>query len=248
MENWRQLIILAQQGDKSAREELFQSNIPLVWSVVKRYQQVGKDPNDLFQAGAIGLLKSIDDFDTNYEVKFSTYAIPLILGEIRKYIREDTPVKVSRGMYEEYKIVKAILDQHEKRKEAGLEQGELSLSQMAKASGLSEENVLLALELGKPLASMEQVQHQGEGKPITLGETIPWEGKEVAETAVEKVALEKAMSVLTQEEKRYIQYRYFQGRTQTELTSVFCHSQVQLSRMEKKILQKLRYEMKENMV
>ena len=234
MEHTLALIERSHQGDKEARDTIFKENAGLIYSVAKRFLGRGVDMEDLFQIGSIGLLKAVDHFDTSFEVRFSTYAVPMIVGEIKRYLRDDGILKVSRSLKENcFKIYRA---REELEKTLGREPG---LGEIAEAVGLQEEEVVMSLESGAEVESLHKIIYQGEGNDIALLDRIP-EKENGQEQALEKIFLNEMLGKLEERERQLIRMRYFQDHTQTEIAEELGISQVQVSRMEKKILKKLR--------
>lgn len=231
----RELIKQSQQGDKAAREKLVEKNVRLVWSVVQRFLNRGYDPEDLFQIGSIGLIKAIDKFDLTYDVRFSTYAVPMIIGEIQRFIRDDGTIKVSRTMKELGNKVKRVKEELTKRLNRAP-----TISEVAKELDTSPEEVVQALEAARNPYSIHETVYENGGEPITLLDQIADENMEW----FDKLSLEEAIESLTEREKLIIYLRYFKDQTQAEVASRLGVSQVQISRLEKKILE----EMKQNML
>lgn len=233
MDQTREWLRRAKEGDKAAKDKLVTENTGLVWNVIRGFHGRGYDIEDLFQIGCIGLIKSIERFDLSYDVKFSTYAVPLISGEIKRFFRDDGMIKVSRKWKEEgYKLyqVSGRLS-HELGREPTIE--ELSC-----ASELPIDEVMLALEANAEVDSLNKAI-QIEGKEITLMERIPSE-TDMEDQIVNHLALRQAMEELTDREQKIIFMRYFQNKTQTEIAAELGVSQVQISRLEKKVLKKMR--------
>lgn len=228
------LIKKAHEGDKEAREQLVEENVGLVWCVVRRFSGRGTEAEDLFQIGSIGLLKAIDKFDLAFEVKFSTYAVPMISGEIRRFLRDDGMLKVSRSLKElSYKSMKT-------REEMSARLGrEPTLEELSAELGVEKEEIVQAMESGVEVESLYRPVHQKEGKEIPLLDKL--EEKEYCEDRIlNKVMLAQLLEELGQEERKLIWLRYFAGRTQADVGRQLGISQVQVSRMEKKILRSLR--------
>ena len=234
MEHTLALIALAHEGDKEARDTLIEENIGLVWSIVKRYQNRGVETEDLFQIGSIGLIEAVDKFDPSYQVQFSTYAVPMISGEIKRFLRDDGMLKVSRSLKELAGRVYSTRDEMEKR--LGREP---TLFEVAGELGISEEDLVMAMESGAQIESLQQVIYQGEGNDISLMDKL--EEKETpGEQVVDRLFLEDILKSLDGEERKLIYMRYFQEKTQAVIAAELGISQVQVSRLEKKILNKLR--------
>ena len=247
-----QLLIRCREGDKAAREQMITENIGLVWSIVRRFLGRGYEAEDLFQIGSIGLMKAIDKFDLAYEVQFSTYAVPMITGEIKRFLRDDGLVKVSRTMKENAWKIHQVSEKLEK--ELGRE---ATLDEIAAAAELKREDVVMALEAGAEVESIYRTVYQGEGNEIYLVDQVVQAGNsgtgEVSgsgnasdpekEKLLNHILLEELLSSLTEQERLLIRMRYFEDHTQIEVAGEMGISQVQVSRMEKKILAKLRRQM-----
>ena len=234
MDQVAELLKRAHQGDKTARDQLVHSNIGLVWSIVRRFANRGYELEDLFQIGSIGLLKAIDRFDLSFEVKFSTYAVPMITGEIRRFLRDDGMLKVSRSLRENaWKI----------RKEAEKWQNEYgrdaTLEELSAVTELSVEDIVLALSANGEVDSLYRPVPGAEGKEITLQEQIKDEKNEI-EKQIDHIFLQELLEALDARERQLIYLRYFADKTQTEVAGILGTTQVQVSRMEKKLLQKMR--------
>lgn len=229
----------AHQGDKKARDRLFHENTGLIYCAAKRFLGRGVDMEDLFQIGSIGLLKAVDKFDTSFEVKFSTYAVPMIIGEIRRYLRDTGIIKVSRSLKEsQYRVFKIREDLEKKLGR------EPSVTELAEAAEISLEELNIVLEAGAEVESLHKTIYQGEGTELSLLDKIP-EKENRQEKLLDKVLLEELLGRLEAEERKLIYMRYFQDMTQTEIARQLHISQVQVSRMEKRILKKLKKHCKE---
>lgn len=239
MEEVAVLIAKSQQGDKAAREVLIEKNLGLVHAIVRRFLGRGVEQEDLFQIGAIGLMKAIDHFDLTYDVKFSTYAVPLISGEIKRFLRDDGPVKVSRTIKEQ--ALKVILARQKLQGSFGREP---TLEEIAKETGLSVEDIVTATEADCRVESIYTPMYQKDGNEILLMDTLGHEDKE-KEAVLNHMLLQQLMEELTETENRLIRLRYFQDKTQTEVAGYLGISQVQVSRMEKKILLTMRTKVQE---
>jgi len=228
----KRLIALSQAGDTVARDTLVSCNIRLVWSVVQRFINRGYEPDDLFQIGCIGLLKSVDKFDLSYEVKFSTYAVPMIIGEIQRFLRDDGTLKVSRSLKELASKVRKMSDELSKTI------GRLpTLSEVAEALGVTAEEIIVAQEANKPPSSIHETVFENDGDPITLMDQIADESED---QWFDKLALNEAIDTLNERERLIVYLRYFRDQTQSEVASRLGISQVQVSRLEKKILQTIK--------
>ena len=216
------LIQRSHAGDKEAREQLVEENVGLVWCVVKRFYGRGAEAEDLFQIGSIGLLKAIDKFDVSYDVKFSTYAVPMISGEIKRFLRDD-------GM---------ISFQARERLNVKLGR-EPSLEELSEELGVEKEELVQAMEAGGEIESLYRPIHQKEGSEIRLLDKL--EEKERREDKLlDLMVLRQLLESLEAQERQLIYLRYFADKTQSEVGKMMGISQVQVSRMEKRILQDLR--------
>lgn len=228
----KRLIALSQSGDNGARDRLVNCNIRLVWSVVQRFMNRGYEPDDLFQIGCIGLLKSVDKFDLSYDVKFSTYAVPMIIGEIQRFLRDDGTLKVSRSLKEMANKVRKMKDELSKQLNRLP-----TVKEVATALGVTPEDVVFAQEANKPPASIHETVFENDGDPITLMDQIADESQE---RWFDKLALHEAIEGLNERERLIVYLRYYRDQTQSEVASRLGISQVQVSRLEKKILQCIR--------
>ncbi|GIO83612.1 RNA polymerase sigma-F factor [Paenibacillus faecis] len=228
----KRLIALSQSGDNAARDRLVNCNIRLVWSVVQRFMNRGYEPEDLFQIGCIGLLKSVDKFDLSYDVKFSTYAVPMIIGEIQRFLRDDGTLKVSRSLKEMANKVR------KKKDELSKVLNRLpTVKEVAEELGVTPEDVVFAQEANKPPASIHETVFENDGDPITLMDQIADESQE---RWFDKLALHEAIDGLSERERLIVYLRYYRDQTQSEVANRLGISQVQVSRLEKKILQSIR--------
>ena len=234
MDSTLALIQKAHQGDKKARDTIFQENVGLVWSIVRRFSNRGVELEDLFQIGSIGLLKAVDHFDFSFDVKFSTYAVPMISGEIKRFLRDDGPLKVSRSMKEI--ACKVYMAREAMEKQMGREP---TLLEISEEIGICYEDVLLALDASADVESLQKTIYQGDGNDICLGDKIP-EAENRQERLLNRLLLEEMLGSLEPEERRLIYMRYFQDMTQTEIARILGISQVQVSRKEKAILRKMK--------
>ena len=234
MDETLKMIELAHQGDKAARDGLVTDNLGLVWSIVKRFAGRGYEQEDLFQIGSIGLLKAIDKFDLQYQVRFSTYAVPMIAGEIRRFLRDDGMIKVSRSLKElavkVFSLKEQLTDNYGR---------EPTVEEIAKELGVSSEEVAASLEAGAQIESIYRPLSATEGEKGVLMDKLE-EKSEAQEQLLNRLTLEKLMKDLGEQEKELILRRYFYGQTQTETAKALKVSQVQISRLEKKCLKELR--------
>ena len=226
-----ELIKRCQQNDQVALEQCFQQNSGLVWSLVHRFRYTKQDPQDLFQIGCIGLMKAIMNFNTTYEVMFSTYAVPMILGELKKFFREDGNLRISRSIKERYLMILKYKDKYlqEYEKEATIEQIALGLQ-------MEQTDVILALEANQYLVSLDEPYALKDGSTIRLEDKI--ESSDI--DLLKYITLHKEISKLSNLEKRLLYYRYELALNQTIVAEKLEMSQVQVSRLEKKILMKLK--------
>ncbi len=234
MERTCELIRQAKEGNKEAQTALVEENSGLIWSVVKRFQGRGYDKEDLYQIGSIGLLKCIENFDLERKVKFSTYAVPLIMGEIKRFLRDDGLVKVSRSLKEASYKIKREKEHYEK-----LYNREPTLKEIAATLDMEEEDILMALESSQEVCSLHQVIYQNEGDEIHLEDKLEQQTNFIEQT-VDTIYVQELLQKLNKEERKLIELRYFQNQTQAVIAQIMGISQVQVSRMEKKILEKLR--------
>ena len=229
-----ELLLAAKSGDKESRDLLIEENIGLVWSVVRRFANRGHEMEDLFQIGVIGLIKAIDYFDTNYDVKFSTYAVPMISGEIKRFLRDDGMVKVSRSLKEHaWKIQKA------REKLNQLNGREASIEELCACTGLEPEDVVTAMESGCEVESLNKIIYQSDGQPVRLVDKLV-ENKDSHGELIDKLLIEELMGQLNARERELIIMRYYCNETQSKIADYFGISQVQVSRLEKRILRLMR--------
>ncbi|HJB82357.1 MAG TPA: RNA polymerase sporulation sigma factor SigF [Candidatus Mediterraneibacter intestinavium] len=228
------LIKKSHDGDKAAREQLVEENVGLVWCIVKRFYGRGTEAEDLFQIGSIGLLKAIDKFDLSYDVKFSTYAVPMISGEIKRFLRDDGMIKVSRSLKElAYKSVQA------REKLTDRLGREPTLEELAEETGAEKEEIVQAMEAGGEVESLYRPIHQKEGSEIRLLDRIE-ERERREEKILDTMVLKQLLETLDAQERQLIYLRYFADRTQSDVGKIMGISQVQVSRMEKRIIEELR--------
>ncbi len=244
MNRLARLMEQAHAGDKEARDRLVSENLGLVHAVTKRFANRGHDREELFQIGCIGLMKAVDKFDVSLNLAFSTYAVPMIAGEIRRFLRDDGMVRVSRTLKENgYKIGKArqlLLAQ------IGREPG---LDEVAEETGLAVEEIILAMEAGREVESIYQPVYEKDGDELLLIDQISGAGggydreEPEKEAVLNQMVVDQLLQTLPEREKQLIELRYFGNRTQNEVAALLGMSQVQVSRTEKKILMRLREKM-----
>ncbi len=230
-----ELLKRVKQGDRKAREEMIEGNLRLVLSVIQRFANRGENMDDLFQIGCIGLIKAIDNFDAEqYEVRFSTYGVPMIAGEIRRFLRDSSALRVSRSMRDTaYKVLQA--------KEAFMakHQREPTVEEVAKELDIRREDVVFALDaIADPVSLYDPVYSDG-GDTICVMDQVK-DSKNTDENWLEQIALREAIDELTDREKRILNLRFFQGKTQMEVSAEVGISQAQVSRLEKSAIQQIR--------
>lgn len=227
------MIKRAHMGDKEARDSLVFENTGLIWSIVKRFSGRGYDIEDLFQIGCVGILKAIDKFDMNFDVKFSTYAVPMILGEIKRFLRDDGMVKVSRSIKENGWRIRSI------EAELSLKLGrEPTVEEIAKEANMTREDVVVAMEAGREVESIHKVIYENDGNEVCIGDQVA--DRSDGEQLVNRMVLKKLLEELNDKEKQIIELRYFGEKTQMHVAKIMGISQVQVSRLEKKILLRMR--------
>lgn len=235
MESVYSLIQRAQQGDEKAKEQLLQENSGLIWSVVRRFYGRGEQ-EDLYQLGAIGLLKCIEKFDFNYDVKFSTYAVPMITGEIRRFLRDDGTIKVSRSLKELAYRAKQLEENILKT-----ENREPSVTELANKLSVEKEDLIFALESVKDVESLYAAKRKEDGSMQLIDQLADHSENE---KMLERISLKEALTHLDAKERQIIIMRYFQDKTQTDVAKCIGISQVQVSRIEKRVLQQMKESLK----
>ena len=231
------LLLRAKEGDQQAREDLIAGNLRLVLSVIQRFTNRGENADDLFQVGCIGLIKAIDNFNTDLNVKFSTYGVPMIVGEIRRYLRDNSTMRVSRAMrdtaYQVLQAKESYMAQHQK---------EPTVEEIAKMLDIPREEVVFALDAILEPVSLYEPVYSDSGDNICVMDQVK-DNKNNDETWVERIALKEAVGHLTDRERKILSMRFFQGKTQMEVSSEIGISQAQVSRLEKNALRQIRREM-----
>ena len=232
-----ELLRRAREGDQQAREELISGNLRLVLSVIQRFTGRGENVDDLFQVGCIGLIKAIDNFDVNMDVRFSTYGVPMIIGEIRRYLRDNSAIRVSRSIrdtaYRVHQAKEAYQAEHQR---------EPTVDQIAQLLGIRREDVVMALDaVVEPVSLFEPIYSDG-GDTVCVMDQVR-DKKNTDEAWLEHIALEDAISKLSQREQRILALRFFQGKTQTEVSAEVGISQAQVSRLEKNALNQIKKEL-----
>ncbi|MCI8517233.1 MAG: RNA polymerase sporulation sigma factor SigF [Hungatella sp.] len=234
MDETMTLIDRAHKGDKGARDQLVLDNLGLIWSIVRRFQGRGYEMEDLFQIGSIGLLKAIDKFDLSYEVRFSTYAVPMITGEIKRFLRDDGMIKVSRSLKEMGMRARSV------RESLTCALGrEPTVEEIAREMGASKEEVAASIEAGAEVESLYKTIQKQDDNNLCLMDRIEDENQD-QERLLNHMVLEELIGQLEGKEREIILRRYYQNQTQTEVAKALDISQVQVSRLEKKILKRMR--------
>lgn len=236
-ENTLELIKKCQDGDKDAKDLLVRANIGLVAVIVKKFLNRGYEYEDLFQIGCIGLIKALKNFDASFNVKFSTYAVPMIMGEIKRFIRDDGPIKVSRNMKETAKKIKVVKEQLTKSYGR-----EATIEEIARELSITTEDVIFSLESLNTPEYLYDTIHQDDGSPVLLIDKIS-EEKDYGTDVVDKVALKEIINNLDAKSRQIIILRYFKDMTQNQIADILGISQVQVSRIEKKVLDYMRQAM-----
>lgn len=224
-----------QKGDTDAREKFIKGNLRLVLSIIQRFSNTGENIDDLFQIGCIGLMKSIDHFDVTMNVKFSTYAVPMIIGEVRRYLRDNNSIRVSRSVRDT--AYKAIYAKEAMMKES---EKEPTIEEVAQKIGIKAENIVLALDaIQNPVSLYEPVYGDGTDTLHIMDQISDKKNKE--DSWIEKISLKAAIDHLSDREHKIIKLRYFEGKTQMEVAEEICISQAQVSRLEKKALSSMKH-------
>ena len=234
MEQTFELIRQSQAGDKHAKEQLILMHSGLIWNVVRRFTGRGYETEDLYQIGAIGLIRAIDKFDFSFDVKFSTYAVPLITGEIKRFLRDDGMIKVSRGMKENQWKIKRTME--EIRSKSGHEP---TVEELSEILSMEPEEIMLSMEAIVEVESIDQSIYNGEGKEIALKDRIACEKNE-EEELTDRLFLQQLLDTLEPRDQKLIILRYFENKTQNQVAELLGISQVQGSRLEKKILRQMK--------
>lgn len=235
-ENTIESIKKAQEGDKEELEKLINENNGLIWSIVKRFNGRGHDLEDLYQIGCIGFIKSIKRFDLSFEVKLSTYSVPYILGEIKRFIRDDGPIKISRSIKE----ISAKIN--ELKKQYLIEKGrEITLDELEKELKISKEDISIAIESNSQIESIDGIIYENnkDGNNINLIEKIST-GKDEQDLVVNKITVRELINGLENKEKQVILLRFYKEKTQSQVAKILGITQVQVSRIERKILNNMK--------
>ena len=229
------LINRAHQGDKLARDKILIENTGLIWSIVRRFLNRGHEGEDLFQIGCIGMLKAIDRFDTEFDVAFSTYAVPMIAGEIRRFIRDDGIVKISRKIKEnQMKIM------HQREIYINEKKQEPTIEELEKVCDLTKEEIVMAMDASRNVESIDKEMYSKDSAYTLMD--LAEDDTNIEETVLNKIMVQKLMDMLESKERKIINLRYFKNKTQSQVAKEMGMTQVQVSRLEKKILNSMRNE------
>lgn len=229
------LINRAHQGDKLARDKILIENTGLIWSIVRRFLNRGHEGEDLFQIGCIGMLKAIDRFDTEFDVAFSTYAVPMIAGEIRRFIRDDGIVKISRKMKEnQMKIM------HQREIYINEKKQEPTIEELEKVCDLTKEEIVMAMDASRNVESIDKEMYSKDSAYTLMD--LAEDDTNIEETVLNKIMVQQLMDMLESKERKIINLRYFKNKTQSQVAKEMGMTQVQVSRLEKKILNSMRNE------
>ena len=234
-----ELLALAKNGDADAMNKLIEMNLPLVSSISKKFLNRGYDYEDIFQIGSIGLVKAINNFDLTYNVKFSTYAVPMIIGEIKRFLRDDGMIKVSRNvksLARKVHFYKEILTKKLKRSP--------TIEELADYANVDKEEILFAIESSNSLQYLYDTIHQDDGAPVLLIDKLSEKGVDDG-NIIERIALKEALRSLDNKARQIIMLRYFKDKTQVQVAKMLGISQVQVSRIEKKVLAEMRKKLEE---
>ena len=236
-EETQALLVRVKEGDMQAREELIAGNLRLVLSVIQRFSNRGENADDLVQVGCIGLIKAIDNFDINLQVKFSTYGVPMIVGEIRRYLRDNSAMRVSRAMrdtaYRVLQVKEAFMAEHQR---------EPSVEEIAKLLELKREDVVFALEAIVDPVSLYEPVYSDSGDTVCVMDQVR-DSRNTDESWLEHIALKEAIARLSEREQHILDLRFFQGKTQMEVSNEIGISQAQVSRLEKNALKQIKREL-----
>lgn len=229
------LINRAHQGDKLARDKIIIENTGLIWSIVRRFLNRGHEGEDLFQIGCIGMLKAIDRFDTEFDVAFSTYAVPMIAGEIRRFIRDDGIVKISRKIKEnQMKII------HQREIYINEKKQEPTIEELEKVCDLTKEEIVMAMDASRNVESIDKEMYSKDSAYTLMD--LAEDDTNIEETVLNKIMVQQLMDMLESKERKIINLRYFKNKTQSQVAKEMGMTQVQVSRLEKKILNSMRNE------
>lgn len=234
-----ELLNLAKNGDSEAMNKLIEMNLPLVMSISKKFLNRGYEYEDIFQIGSIGLVKAINNFNTDYNVKFSTYAVPMIIGEIKRFLRDDGMIKVSRNVKSLARKISIYKEQLSKTL-----QRSPTIEELAEYAGVDKEEIIFAIESANSLQYLYDTIHQDDGAPVLLIDKLS-EEKKCDENLIERIALKEALRSLDEKARQIIMLRYFKDKTQVQVAKMLGISQVQVSRIEKKVLAQMKKRLEE---
>lgn len=229
------LINRAHQGDKLARDKILIENTGLIWSIVRRFLNRGHEGEDLFQIGCIGMLKAIDRFDTEFDVAFSTYAVPMIAGEIRRFIRDDGIVKISRKIKENQ-----MKKMHQREIYINEKKQEPTIEELEKVCNLTKEEIVMAMDASRNVESIDKEMYSKDSAYTLMD--LAEDDTNIEETVLNKIMVLQLMDMLESKERKIINLRYFKNKTQSQVAKEMGMTQVQVSRLEKKILNSMRNE------
>lgn len=232
MKDFKDVIIKAQNKDEKAKELLVKENLSLVWSLVHRFNSMMYEKEELFQIGCVGLIKAIDKFDVSYDVAFSTYAVPIILGEIKRHFRDDGAIKVSRSIKELNQKISKISNEYLIKNNK-----EISIEELADTLNVSKSDIVLAIDSKYFPTSLNEVIYEKDGSVITVEERLV---EKESYSLIDKITLYEEINKLTEKERKLIKMRYYLDMNQDQIAKEFNVSQVQISRLEKKIIEKLK--------
>ena len=236
IEETNELIKQAKNDDEVAKEKLIQGNFPLIKSIIKNYQNKGVEYDDLYQLGGVGFLKAINNFDEKFEVKFSTYAVPMIAGEIKRYLRDDGSIKVSRAIKALWLKIRSLIDERKKLGEA-----QPTIEEMAKLFEVDSADIVYAMDSAQSLVSLNaQLDENSNNSQSVIDKVV---GEDKSEQILDRILLKEAISKLPDRERKILLLRYFRGKTQSEVALIMGVSQVQISRLETKIITKLKHKL-----
>lgn len=234
-ENNIELILRAKKGDKEALDSLIQNNLPLVSAISKKFLNRGYEYEDIFQIGSMGLIKAVNNFDTKYNVKFSTYAVPMIMGEIKRFLRDDGMIKVSRSVKNTARKI-----HYDKEKLAKKLNREPTIKELSDFSGFSTEEILFAEEAASSMQYLYDTIHQDDGSPVLLIDKLSENDIREDSEIVDRIDLKEALINLDVKSRQIIMLRYFKDKTQIQVAKMLGISQVQVSRIEKKVLKQMK--------
>ncbi|MEG1003113.1 RNA polymerase sporulation sigma factor SigF [Clostridium sp.] len=235
-----ELLTLAKLGDQKALNRLIEMNLALVSSISKKFLNRGYEYEDIYQIGSIGLVKAINNFDPSFNVKFSTYAVPMIIGEIKRFLRDDGMIKVSRNLKTLARKIHYCKEELTKKLDR-----DPTIDELSEYSGIDKEDMLIALESASSMQYLYDTIHQDDGAPVLLIDKISQKGVDDDNAMIDRIALKEAIGTLDIKARQIIMLRYFKDKTQVQVAKLLGISQVQVSRIEKKVLLKMRDKLKE---